>query len=121
MTVRQSVKHSRHIAHAKGSRWTRWELPILVPGSYALVCCDCGLTHHVQLKIVTHKGKPAVAWRIARADLYTQMHRHKFPNVRFLKQGEGIRATANHVMVAELPNGLREARGGRKVRTCLTT
>ena len=31
---------------------------------YLLRCCDCGLVHRMDFRVVTHRGRPAVEFRM---------------------------------------------------------
>lgn len=42
--------------NALKSGWTRWQNPIMK--GYLMGCCDCGLVHEMEFKIVKLKGKP---------------------------------------------------------------
>lgn len=102
----------------KGSTWTPWQNPVSAPLPYTFFCCDCGLAHQMQFRVVEAGRKPhpkghRVQFCIRRADKYTQAHRRarlRGRNSFFtaLKKGQGIAATRNGVIVITLANGLRQ-------------
>lgn len=46
-------------------------------GRFTEICCDCSLTHHVEVK-VGPDGK--IKWRCWRDDKQTKQHRKRFQN-----------------------------------------
>lgn len=53
--------------------FTKWFAPTM--GGYYLACCDCGLTHKFQFRIVQEGKRQAVEIRARRAPRYTAMQR----------------------------------------------
>ncbi len=68
------------IEPAKGSEWTDWVQPIRK--GYAMGCCDCGLVHTLQFKLVPYgDGKHKIRFRVKRDEASTKR----------LRKREGIR------------------------------
>ena len=51
--------------------WSRWVQPI--KKNYILSCCDCGLCHHMEFRIIAGH----VQFKAKRAPRYTQYERKK--------------------------------------------
>lgn len=47
------MRHKRLVEEANG--WTRWLTPRMT--GYRLSCCDCGLCHDVQFRVLARGGK----------------------------------------------------------------
>ena len=55
--------------------WSRWVQP--VPKGYLMACCDCGLVHRLDFRIVKGETKDRVQFRAQRAPRYTAKERAK--------------------------------------------
>ena len=55
----------------------KWQ-SVALDGKFTEICCDCSLTHQVEIKVLKN-GK--IQWRCWRDDKQTKRHRRKFKNV----------------------------------------
>lgn len=59
---KSTVKYKKHTA--VDGIWTEWVHPLR--NKYNMMCCDCNLVHHIKFKIIEHRGKPRIIFRVAR-------------------------------------------------------
>ncbi len=61
--------------HAVNGRWSRWVQPIR--RGYKLACCDCGLVHDIDFRIVKRNSNGAkfIQFRVARNERSTALSR----------------------------------------------
>lgn len=85
------------VAEVHEDGWTDWEQPVMEPRRYRLACCDCGLVHNFEFRVVQRfedgtervygeeAGDVRVQWRCSRNARATGQVRH-----RMIANEEGI-------------------------------
>lgn len=58
---------------ATNGRWTEWIQPIRK--GYKIACCDCGLVHDMDFRIVPWRSGHKIQFRVARNNRSTAMMR----------------------------------------------
>lgn len=62
-------------AYAESDGWSRWITP--TPNRYKMCCCDCGLVHNVDFRIIDDGDGDQVQFRVSRNNRSTaQVRRH---------------------------------------------
>lgn len=53
--MRKNIKQFKEYTAGRGG-WCEWNSPKMK--GYKMQCCDCGLIHEIDFKVVKFKGKP---------------------------------------------------------------
>lgn len=67
--------------------WSEWIHPVCKP-SYRMACCDCGLIHDMQFKVVKYRGQSRIIFRASRNNRATSAMRRKFKSIKVIKKNK---------------------------------
>lgn len=110
MAIRQDVLNVKTMPRRPGSKWSGWQTPVLAPKLYTMFCCDCGLAHQFQFRVVADPADPedlAVQYRVSRSEGYTKAKREsktEAGHIVRLKKGETFEAKGPTMLII-LQNG----------------
>ncbi len=102
MPIRPEIVAQKSMTQKRGYNprgWSPWRDPVTYPRHYTLTCCDCGLTHQYQFRVMKDGS---FRLRCRRANGYTQAFR-----ARDIRVGSKKIARKGSTVTITIPSPLR--------------
>lgn len=81
------MKYAQHTVNAR-SGWTKFISPKMK--GYKIKCCDCGLVHEMDFRVVKYKSKESLEYKVI-ADKNTQVHFRARREIKKTKKARKIK------------------------------